>query len=147
LDKTIAFGKNTLKGLAGVAVNAEMVTPPGLSLAEIDNEKLRQAIEDQIYQSGIVVISMQGLAGVIQKPILHVKLSLLPVGAGNHVYAINSFLMQRAALVVGDSTLAVTWEHGYLGLKMGEEWQSIYSSLEKTIARFIAEFKEVNQLP
>jgi hypothetical protein len=146
LDQHLAFGKETMQGLVGVAVTAEVLTTPGLSLEDVTMEKVRQAIENQIYESGIVVISFEGLAGVAQKPILHTKLSILPVGVGNHVYAINSFLMQRISLIDGNTSLGVTWEHGYLGLKVGEDWSSLYSSLEKTVLRFIEDYKSINNL-
>ena len=145
MDDHLAFGEETMRGLVGVAITAEVLSTPGLVFEEVTGEKVRQAIENQIYEAGIVVISFEGLGGVAQKPILHTKLSILPIGAGNHVYAINSFLMQRVSLIDGNTTLGVTWEHGYLGLLVGEGWSGLYASLEKTMQRFIQDFKAANR--
>lgn len=140
----IAFGKDTLKGLTGVAVTAEVLSNPGHKPEGLDSDLLRQIIESQLFQAGVGIYSLEGLANVEQKPILHAKVSVLTTGNAAHIYAVNLFLMQRVGLSGGDSTLAVTWEHGYLGIEPQTDWKSLMKSLAQTVSRFGNDFKAVN---
>ena len=145
MPNTVPFGKNTLYGLSGVAVTAELLSNDAHDTPDLDAEKLRQAVEYQLYQAGIGVYSLDGLALVPQKPILHSKISVLPAGGPNRVYAVNLFLMQLVTLYQGSPTLSVTWEHGFLGIEVEPGWTHLLKSLEQTVIHFCQEFQEANQ--
>src|SRR5882724_7083393 len=109
------FARTTLRGLQGVSVLIEDLTPEN-ERAGLTTQQLQTDVEEQLRQAGILVFTKDQTFRVQGAPYLYVYVHLLPHPMGLTAYSILVEVNQRASLDRNGSSASVsTWSVQRLG--------------------------------
>lgn len=139
-----AFGKETLRGIGSVIVQAEQVALAEAVKAGLGPKETRRHLEKRLYEAGVGVAAKQGQGRLWNRPVLYLRLSVLKVSDRAYCYGINLYLMQQATLPSGVVTNALTWERGIIGTVVDNKWGALWENLDKTVDWFISDYLETN---
>ena len=144
MDKKELLERESLRGLEGVSVVIEEMTPQveddGLTKAE-----LKQEVELRIHKAGIQVLPEQD-ATVPGSAYLYVNINLIKTGIGLYVYASRVALKQE--LVLPREPLmefyAATWEIAGVGTVGINNLRGIVENISEHVDRFVKDYLAVN---
>lgn len=145
LAQTLEQQRETLRGLAGVAV----VVEPLNAAAEQDGLKQKQlqtAVEKQLQAAGIPVLSKEKWSTTPGGPYLYVNVAALKKQYGLYAYSIEVCLNQLVALARDQNIqqFAETWETREVGTVGTEKLPTVQQSIAGHVDTFIAAYRTVN---
>jgi len=142
----------SLQGLTGVGVRV-MTTGPG-GKAVVSQQALRTAVEKQLRQAGVRVLTAAEQERLAQRPCLVVSVALLRLNSGEYLYSIHVELSQWvASLARADVPVsaavpmpAVTWSApNVFGIAPGEQTAPrVQDAALRMAGRFIAAYQQAN---
>lgn len=139
--------KESLKGLPGVWVVVEKITPEaeadGLSESQIQTD-----VELVLRASGIRVLTMQEALATPSMPYLYIDVSTIkPTGKEFYAYSVSVELAQRVSLVnlkKKETIYAVTWSWSMVGSSGKENLHQTRKFIEDMIKKFANDFLAAN---
>ncbi len=141
------FARATLRGLQGVSVLIENITP-GSERAGLTTQQLQTDVERQLRQAGIPVLTKDQAFRVQGAPYVYVYVHLVPHPIGLTVYSILVEVNQRASLDLnGSSAYVSTWSVQRLGTIGRRHLATIRNDVRSQVDHFIHVYRSVNSPP
>lgn len=145
----------SLQGLAGVGVR--VVTTAEANKHVVTEQALRTAVEAQLRQTGIRVLSAAEQERAARRPCLVVSVALLPLSSGEQLYSIHVELSQWvASLAKADVPVsaavpfpAVTWSApNVFGIAPAEQIaRRVHDATGRMVAQFVGAYQQANARP
>jgi hypothetical protein len=140
------FGRRSLRGLAGVEVLVEDLTPE----AEADGlwkTAIQTDVELKLRQAGIKVLTQKQSLAAPGQPCLHILVTTLK-DQGQYIHGVSVELKQAVGLERDPSIavfMATTWRgRGVLGTVGREKLQQVRSEVKDQVDQFINAYLSVN---
>jgi hypothetical protein len=141
----VATGRDTLRGLPGVEVLVENVSPD-LQPAELTGTALRTAVEARLRTGGITVYPTQSANPSEAKAYVYVHLNSVKLPGALHAVAIQVHLRQAVRSTVGPSTVvnAMTWDNHTVAAATEAEGAQVRDLVLEMVDRFVADWRAVH---
>jgi hypothetical protein len=140
--------RSTLKGLVGVKVLVEDVSPD-VEKSGLTKVKLQADVENQLGKVGIRVLTQEEVLKTPGEPYLYINVNAAPgkVQTSLYSYSIDIALIQNIFLERDPkaNTYAVTWSTGGVGLTEKDSLAKLDESLSSIVEFFIEAYQSVNK--
>ena len=141
------FARTTLRGLQGVSVLIEDLTPEN-ERAGLTTQQLQIDVEGQLQHAGIPVLTKDQAFHVQGAPFLYVYVHLLPHPIGLTAYSSLLEVNQRASLDLNGSSASVsTWSVQRLGTVGSRHLAAVRNDVRGQVDHFINVYRSVNSPP
>ncbi len=141
------MNRASLKGLQGVRVLVEDLAPEA-EQAGLAKESLQKGVEEKLRAAGIRVLTQDEAALTPGEPYLYVNVNVtFSKGEGETCsYSIDIALIQNVTLArdAGQTTYAVTWSTGGVGLIGKKSLSELQESVQGLADIFVRAFNGVN---
>ena len=140
------FQRDTLRGLPGVWVVVEKLTPE-LEQAGLTQGQVHQDAEDQLRHAGIKVLTQEECWQTPGMPWLYLTIALLKASDTTYAVTIAATLNQEIMLTRNPQikTFGVTWDTGvHVGAVGAESLPTVRESVGSLVKKFTADYQAVN---
>ena len=144
---TTGIGHTTLRGLEGVEVRVARLQPE-VERSGVSAQHLTTAVEGQLRQAGIPVLTAHEALTMPGRPSLSLHVHITPYTEGLPAYTISVALQQRVSLET-DAALATvsTWSVGSTGCLGSARLSVIRNTVRDHVDQFISAYLSVNPRP
>jgi hypothetical protein len=141
----VATGRDTLRGLTGVEVLVENVSPD-LQPPELAGPALRTAVETRLKAGGVTVYATQVANASDAKAYVYVHIDSVKLSGTLHAVAIQVHLRQTVRSTVGPSNIvnAMTWDNHTIAAATAAEGAQVRDLVLEMVGRFIADWRAVH---
>jgi hypothetical protein len=141
----VATGRDTLRGLPGVEVLVENVSPD-LQPPELAGPALRTAVETRLKAGGVTVYATQVANASDAKAYVYVHIDSVKLSGTLHAVAIQVHLRQTVRSTVGPSNIvnAMTWDNHTIAAATAAEGAQVRDLVLEMVGRFIADWRAVH---
>ena len=135
----------TLRGLSGVTLVVEPLNPE-VEQDGLTGAQLYDAVEEQLLEADINVLSQDDVAGTFRQAYLYINVAALKKHYGLYAYAIEVSVNQRVSLMRDNAIqqFAETWESREVGTVGTEKLSTIQESVAMHVGAFVDAYRAAN---